>query len=98
MHDMTDSNDHIIEVRDLVVKYGDRTVLDHVNLKVRRGETFVILGGSGCGKSTLLRNLVGLMRPYSGQIVVNGQDFTAMGDEERIALRRRMGMCFQGSA
>lgn len=95
---MAQSDEHMIEVRDLVVKYGDRTVLDGINFKVKRGETFVILGGSGCGKSTLLRNLVGLMRPHSGQILIDGQDFTAMSDEERIAIRRRMGMCFQGSA
>jgi phospholipid/cholesterol/gamma-HCH transport system ATP-binding protein len=88
----------IIEVRDLVVKYGDRTVLDGINLSVRWGEVFVILGGSGCGKSTLLRNLVGLMRPHSGQILIDGQDFTAMSDEERVGVRKRMGMCFQGSA
>ena len=93
-----DRNDYIIEVRDLVVKYGERTVLDGINFKVRRGEIFVILGGSGCGKSTLLRNLVGLMRPYAGHILVNGQDFTAMSDEERTEARKRMGMCFQGSA
>lgn len=97
---MTQTNDNkaIIEVHDLVVKYGDRTVLDGINFEVQRGEIFVILGGSGCGKSTLLRNLVGLMRPYSGQILINGQDFTAMSDEERTEARKRMGMCFQGSA
>ncbi|MBX3178931.1 MAG: ABC transporter ATP-binding protein [Candidatus Hydrogenedentes bacterium] len=88
----------MLEVRDLRVKYGERTVLDGVNITVRRGEVFVILGGSGCGKSTLLRNLVGLMRPHSGQILFNGQDFTRMTDEERIEVRKRMGMCFQGSA
>ncbi|MCC6144249.1 MAG: ABC transporter ATP-binding protein [Candidatus Hydrogenedentes bacterium] len=88
----------MLEVKDLVVKYGDRTVLKGVNFTVKRGEIFVILGGSGCGKSTLLRNLVGLMRPYSGQILFTGQDFTAMRDEERIAIRRKLGMCFQGSA
>jgi len=95
---MNGETENIIEVKDLVVKYGDRTVLNGINLTVKRGEVFVILGGSGCGKSTLLRNLVGLMRPYSGQIVIDGQDFTAMSDEERIELRRRIGMCFQGSA
>jgi phospholipid/cholesterol/gamma-HCH transport system ATP-binding protein len=93
-----ESDAFIIEVRDLVVKYGDRVVLKGINFKVRRGETFVILGGSGCGKSTLLRNLVGLMRPHSGQILINGQDFTGMSDDERVAMRKRMGMCFQGSA
>lgn len=95
---MPSQADNIIEVRDLVVKYGDRTVLDGITFDVKRGEIFVILGGSGCGKSTLLRNLVGLMRPHSGKIFINGQDFTAMSDEERIAIRKRMGMCFQGSA
>lgn len=90
--------DNIIEVRDLVVRYGDRTVLDGVNIDIRRGETYVILGGSGCGKSTLLRNLVGLMRPHSGRILFNGRDLTEMSDDERIEARKRMGMCFQGSA
>lgn len=87
-----------IEVRDLVVRFGDRAVLEGINFKVRRGENFVILGGSGCGKSTLLRNLVGLMRPDSGRILIDGQDFTAMDDNERVAIRKRLGMCFQGSA
>jgi phospholipid/cholesterol/gamma-HCH transport system ATP-binding protein len=91
-------NDYIIEVNDLEVRYGDRTVLKDINFKVKRGEIFVILGGSGCGKSTLLRNLVGLMRPYAGAIFINGRNFTAMSDVERIEMRKRMGMCFQGSA
>ena len=95
---MDTENDNIIEVHDLVVKYGDRTVLDGVNINIKRGEVFVILGGSGCGKSTLLRNLVGLMRPHSGKILYNGQDFTSMNDEERVDTRKKMGMCFQGSA
>lgn len=95
---MANENDVLIEVEDLVVKYGAHTVLDGINLSVKRGETFVILGGSGCGKSTLLRNLVGLMRPYSGRIRFNGQDFTAMSDRELTEVRKNMGMCFQGSA
>lgn len=95
---MANNSENIIEVRDLVVKYGERTVLDGVSFDVKRGEIFVILGGSGCGKSTLLRNLVGLMRPHSGKIFMFGQDFTAMCDEERIEARKRIGMCFQGSA
>ncbi|GMW01075.1 MAG: ABC transporter ATP-binding protein [Candidatus Hydrogenedentota bacterium] len=93
-----DKEDNLIEVKDLVVRYGARTVIDGLTFNIRRGETFVILGGSGCGKSTLLRNLVGLMRPTSGSIMFDGQDFTAMTDEERLNARKRMGMCFQGSA
>lgn len=94
----TSKTDNIIEVRDLVVRYGDHTVIDGVSLDVRRGEIFVILGGSGCGKSTLLRNLVGLMRPSAGAITINGRNFTTMKDNERSRVRQRMGMCFQGSA
>jgi len=95
---MTEQNQPIIEVEDLVVKYGDRTVLEDVSFTVRRGEIFVILGGSGSGKTTLIRNLVGLMRPFSGRIRVDSEDFTAMSDDERVELRKRIGMCFQGSA
>jgi len=94
----TATDDHIIQVRDLEVRYGDVVVLKNINFDVRRGENFVILGGSGCGKSTLLRNLVGLMRPYSGAILYNGEDFTAMPDFQRTDVRKKMGMCFQGSA
>ncbi|MCK5862875.1 MAG: ABC transporter ATP-binding protein [Candidatus Hydrogenedentes bacterium] len=92
------SADNIIEVRDLVVQYGDHTVINEISFNVRRGEIFVILGGSGCGKSTLLRNLVGLMKPSKGTIAINGEDFTAMKDSERSLVRKHMGMCFQGSA
>ena len=95
---MAVANGNILEVHDLIVKYGSRTVLEGINIEVKRGEVFVILGGSGCGKSTLLRNLVGLMRPYSGRIMFDGQDFTAMNDDERVNVRKKMGMCFQGSA
>ena len=92
------NNDPFIAVEDLVVRYGDKTVLDGVSFEVRHGEILVILGGSGSGKTTLLRNLVGLMRPASGRILIKGEDFTAMSEEERIELRKRMGMSFQGSA
>jgi phospholipid/cholesterol/gamma-HCH transport system ATP-binding protein len=95
---MAEHHDPIIVVEDLVVRYGDRTVLDGVSFEVRQGEIFVILGGSGSGKTTLLRNLVGLMRPASGRILIKNQDFTAMSEEERIELRKKMGMSFQGSA
>jgi phospholipid/cholesterol/gamma-HCH transport system ATP-binding protein len=95
---MMGNHQPIIVVEDLVVKYGDRTVLDGVSFEVRQGEVFVILGGSGSGKTTLLRNLVGLMRPASGRILIKGEDFTAMSEDERIELRKKMGMSFQGSA
>ncbi len=93
-----DRDDPILVVENLVARYGDRTVLDGISFTVRRGEVFVILGGSGSGKTTLLRNLVGLMRPASGRILLMNKDFTAISEEERLELRTKMGMCFQGSA
>lgn len=95
---MTETADKVIEVTDLVVRFDDRVVLDGITFDIRRGETFVILGGSGSGKTTLMRNLVGLMRPSSGRIVFDGQDFTLMSDRQRIEMRKKMGMCFQSSA
>ena len=90
--------DPFIAVENLVVRYGDRTVLDGVSFEVRQGEIFVILGGSGSGKTTLLRTLVGLKRPAAGRILFQGEDFTAMSEGERIEFRKKMGMSFQGSA
>ena len=66
----------MIELRDVVVAYDTRVILDSVNLTIQDGETLVILGGSGSGKSTLLRLLIGLQRPTSGQIIVDGVDIT----------------------
>ena len=92
------SSESIIVAEDLVVRYGTRTVLDGISFEVTKGEVFVILGGSGSGKTTLLRNLVGLMRPAEGRILIKGEDFTAMAEERRLELRKKMGMSFQGSA
>ncbi len=88
----------IIEVRDLVVQRGDRRILDGVSFAIGRGETTVVLGGSGCGKSTLLRHIVGLDRPRSGQVFLWGQDITALPEEQVGAIRRKMGILFQGGA
>jgi phospholipid/cholesterol/gamma-HCH transport system ATP-binding protein len=88
----------VLEVEDLVVAYGDHTVLDGISFAIKRGEVFVILGGSGSGKSTLLRNLVGLMRPRAGRILLRGQDITTLSEDELIEARKKIGMCFQASA
>ncbi len=92
------ADDVLIEVRALRKSYADQVVLDGIDLAVRRGETLVILGGSGSGKSTLLRCLVGLERPDAGSIVIDGVDVLRASRETLSALRRRMGMAFQGGA
>jgi phospholipid/cholesterol/gamma-HCH transport system ATP-binding protein len=87
-----------ISVRDVVVTYSGRRVLDGINLDISRGETLVLLGGSGSGKSTLLRQIVGLERPQSGQIRVNGVDIAQCPPGELKKVRRSIGVAFQNSA
>jgi phospholipid/cholesterol/gamma-HCH transport system ATP-binding protein len=88
----------LLEVRNLVVERGGRRILDDISLTVGRGQTTVVLGGSGCGKSTLLRQIVGLDRPLAGQVLLWGQDITALPEAEVNGLRRKMGILFQGGA
>ncbi len=88
----------VISVRDLRVGYGEKEILHGIHFDVMTGETLVILGGSGSGKSTLLRTLVGLERPTSGQIWVDGKNLAAISEEELSELRKKTGMSFQGGA
>lgn len=88
----------IISVRDLVVEYDGRRVLDGLNLDVEQGETMVLLGGSGSGKSTLLRQIIGLERPKSGSVHVKGIDITRCSAAELKAVRHSIGVAFQSAA
>jgi phospholipid/cholesterol/gamma-HCH transport system ATP-binding protein len=87
-----------ISVKNLRVSYGEREVLHGISFDVPRGETMVILGGSGSGKSTLLRTLVGLERPSSGEVWIAGVNTTDLSERQMDAIRKRIGMSFQGSA
>jgi len=87
-----------IAVKNLRVNYGEREILHGISFDAPAGETLVILGGSGSGKSTLLRTLVGLEQPSGGEIWIGDRNFPAMKERERDALRKRMGMSFQGGA
>src|SRR6476619_874345 len=92
------ADDVAIRVVDLRVSYGDREILHGITFDVKRGETMVILGGSGSGKSTLLRTLVGLERPTSGEVWIQGVNTAKISEREMDAIRKKMGMSFQGSA
>jgi phospholipid/cholesterol/gamma-HCH transport system ATP-binding protein len=95
---MSTNSGAVVQVDDLVRKFGDRAVIDHLSLTIDRGETLVIMGGSGCGKSTLLRHIVGVMKPTSGSVKIFGEEITGMNEREVVAVRRRFGMLFQSGA
>src|SRR5580658_417270 len=88
----------IISVRDLVVEYDGRRVLNGLNLDIEHGETMVLLGGSGSGKSTLLRQIIGLERPKSGSVHVKGTDITRCSKSELKKVLRSIGVAFQSAA
>jgi phospholipid/cholesterol/gamma-HCH transport system ATP-binding protein len=88
----------VIEVDDLLMQFGSQTVLTGLDLKVRRGETLVIMGGSGCGKSTLLRLMIGAITPTRGKIRLFGEDIAVASESNLDALRKRFGILFQSAA
>ncbi len=87
-----------IEFRDIYLSFDDKKILDGVSFTVRRGETKIILGRSGGGKSTTIRLILGLLKPDSGQILIDGEDITNFTEIEMMAVRRKMGMVFQEGA
>ena len=88
----------IISIRDLMVEYDGRRVLDGLNLDIEPGETMVLLGGSGSGKSTLLRQIIGLERPRSGSVIVKGVDITRCSPADLKKVRHSIGVAFQSAA
>jgi phospholipid/cholesterol/gamma-HCH transport system ATP-binding protein len=88
----------IIQVKNIVARYGDELILDRISFDVHKGEILVILGASGCGKTTLLRHMVGLNRPISGRVFIDGDDITACDDTRLQKILKKVGILFQGSA
>ncbi|MGE0762812.1 MAG: ABC transporter ATP-binding protein [Bdellovibrionales bacterium] len=88
----------MIEFKNLVKKFGERTVLNNISFSVPEGQILFILGTSGTGKSVLLKNLVGLLRPTSGEIWINGQEVSGLSEEEYLPVRKLCGMVFQQPA
>ena len=88
----------MIEVRNIHKVFGTHHVLDGISAEFLPGKTNLIIGGSGSGKTTLLKCMVGLHEPNKGKVVYDGRDFTAMDFEERISIRKEIGMLFQGAA
>ena len=87
-----------IEVRDLSIGYGDRTVLHDLNFRIEPGQIVTILGGSGCGKSTLLKHIIGLHAPLKGDVLINGRSIVHANEEERRSIMSEFGVAYQGGA
>jgi phospholipid/cholesterol/gamma-HCH transport system ATP-binding protein len=88
----------MIEIKKLSKFFESHMVLDSLDLSVSKGSTLVVIGRSGCGKSVLLKHMVGLLRPESGEVLINGESIRDMRDSRMDALRMKMGMVFQGGA
>lgn len=88
----------MIEVKNITKSFEGRTVLNNISTVFEDGKTNLIIGRSGSGKTVMIKNIIGLMRPDSGQILYDGRDLTSMNKAELKSLRKEMGMLFQGSA
>ena len=87
-----------IEFRDVHLAFDDKVILDGISFTVRRGETKIILGRSGGGKSTIIRLVLGLLKPDSGQILIDGEDITPYSERDMMPVRQKIGMVFQEGA
>lgn len=92
------NDDEILSVSKLKKSFGSNTVLSEVDLKLKKGETVVILGRSGTGKSVILKCIIGLIFPDSGSIEIFGEDFLNIKQSEKSKLRIRIGFLFQSGA
>jgi phospholipid/cholesterol/gamma-HCH transport system ATP-binding protein len=88
----------IIEVRDLVAKYGEKTILNGISVNIYPNEITVILGPSGCGKTTFLKNILRLYEPYSGSVKILGEEITNLPQEKFNLILKKVGMLFQNGA
>jgi phospholipid/cholesterol/gamma-HCH transport system ATP-binding protein len=91
-------SDPVVELRSVSKSFGEKVVLDAVDLSVARGEVLVILGGSGSGKSVTLRHMNGLTHPDSGEVFVEGTPVSGLAEEELVPVRKKVGMLFQMGA
>lgn len=87
-----------ISVENLTVGYGDNVVIQDLNFTINHGDIFVIMGMSGCGKSTIMRSIIGLMKPISGRILIEGTDIWALSPQARADMIKTFGVSYQSGA
>jgi phospholipid/cholesterol/gamma-HCH transport system ATP-binding protein len=88
----------MIEARNLQKSFGAQKILDGVSFRIENGESVVIIGRSGGGKSVLLKHLIGLLKPDSGEVLIDGENIELMNERQLLRVRRNFGMVFQGAA
>lgn len=88
----------MIEVRDLHKSFGPQRVLNGTTLRIKKGESVVIIGRSGEGKSILLKLIIALLHPDSGEVLIDGENISAMNERQLLEVRRKFGMLFQSAA
>lgn len=88
----------IIEVKHFKKSFDGKTIHKDVTFSVKKGECLALLGGSGVGKSVILRSLIGLEKPDSGQIIIEGQDITPLNERQLVEVRKKVAYVFQGGA
>src|SRR5271154_3364283 len=88
----------MIEARNLQKSFGGQKVLDRVSFQIENGEAVVIIGRSGGGKSVLLKHLIGLLKPDSGEVLIDGENIELLNERQLLRVRRKFGMVFQGAA
>lgn len=87
-----------VELRGVKKRFGPKVVLDGVNLSIGKGESLVVIGGSGTGKSVMIKSVLGILRPESGQIFVDGEEVTHLSGRGRDEYLKKFAMLFQGAA
>lgn len=88
----------MISLRDVTVAFENHVVLDHINLDIAKGESFVIVGPSGQGKTTLLKTMSGLITPQNGKVFIEQKEWALLSAAERLPLLKKMGVLFQKNA
>ncbi|MBF0215547.1 MAG: ABC transporter ATP-binding protein [Candidatus Omnitrophica bacterium] len=88
----------MIELKNVNKSYNGIAILKDLSMEIKEGESLVIIGRSGCGKSVLLKHIIGLLRPDSGSVIIDGTDITKCSSQELSEVRKDFGMLFQGAA
>jgi len=88
----------IIKVENFTAAFGDIVIIDDISFDVYEGERFIVLGGSGCGKTVLMKHMIGLYKPASGRILIDGEDIHVANEEKKLEILKKIGVAYQSGA